>query len=125
MLCESKLLLTYSMKTTTKIILLGIGLTTLASFSYAASASENWENSCASCHGADGKGQTKQGKKLKVKDYSSAAVQAEMKDEEMIKAVLEGVKDKDSGKERMKSFKDEIPEAEAKDLVAYIRKLKS
>ena len=113
------------MKTTTKIIWLGLALPALATFTYAATASENWENSCASCHGADGKGQTKQGKKLKVKDYTSAAVQAEMKDEEMIKAVLEGVKDKDSGKERMKSFKDEIPEAEAKDLVAYIRKLKS
>ena len=44
---------------------------------------------------------------------------------EEIKAILEGVKDKDSGKERMKSFKDEIPEAEAKDLVAFVRKLKA
>ena len=113
------------MKTTTKIILLGMGLTTLASFSYAATASENWENSCASCHGADGKGQTKQGKKLKLRDYTDAKVQAEFKDEDMLKAIIDGVKDKDSGKERMKSFKDEIPEAEAKDLVAFVRKLKS
>jgi mono/diheme cytochrome c family protein len=52
-------------------------------------------------------------------------VQAELKDDDMLKAIIEGVKDKDSGKERMKSFKDEIPEAEAKDLVAYVRKLKS
>jgi len=113
------------MKTTTKIILSSIALTTLASFSYAATASENWENSCASCHGADGKAQTKQGKKLKLRDYSDAKVQAELKDEDMLKAIIEGVKDKDSGKERMKSFKDEIPEAEAKDLVAFVRKLKS
>jgi mono/diheme cytochrome c family protein len=113
------------MKSTTKILLLGLALPVLASVSYAATASENWENNCASCHGADGKGQTKQGKKLKLRDYTDPAVQAEFKDEGMLKAILEGVKDKDSGKERMKAFKDEITADEAKDLVAYVRKLKS
>ncbi|HWA28425.1 MAG TPA: cytochrome c [Lacunisphaera sp.] len=112
------------MKTTTKLMLFSLILPAAACVSYAASADENWENSCASCHGADGKGQTKQGKKLKLRDYSDPAVQAEMKDPDMLKAILEGVKDKDSGKERMKSFKDEISEAEAKDLVAFVRKLK-
>ncbi len=113
------------MKNSIKLTLLGLALSATATLSYAATADENWENSCASCHGADGKAQTKQGKKLKIRDYSDAAVQAELKDDEMVKAILEGVKDKDSGKERMKSFKDEIPENEAKDLVAFIRKLKA
>ncbi len=113
------------MKTTTKIILLGLALPALTSFSYAATAGDNWDNLCASCHGSDGKGQTKQGKKLKLRDYTNATIQAEMKDDAMLKAILEGVKDKDSGKERMKAFKEEISEAEAKDLVAYVRKLKS
>ena len=35
-------------------------------------AERNWKAKCASCHGADGKGQTDQGKKLKVEDMSSA-----------------------------------------------------
>jgi mono/diheme cytochrome c family protein len=48
-----------------------------------------------------------------------------MKDDDMLKGVLEGVKDKDTGKERMKAFKDEISAEEAKDLVAFVRKLKS
>ncbi len=113
------------MKTTTKVILFSLALPAVSSLSYAATADENWENSCASCHGADGKGQTKQGKKLKLRDYTSPAVQAEFKDDEMLKAILEGVKDKGSGKERMKAFKDEISADEAKDLVAYVRKLKS
>src|SRR6478752_1855171 len=52
----------------------------------AAPAAENWENHCTKCHGADGKGQTKAGKKLQVKDYTEAKVQAEMKDAEMLKA---------------------------------------
>ena len=77
---------------------------------------------CAKCHGADGKGQTKAGKKLNVKDYTSAKVQAEMKDEEMVKVTTNGVTE--NGKEKMKSFKDELSAAEIKDLVAYIRKFK-
>jgi cytochrome c6 len=88
-----------------------------------ASPAENWENSCASCHGADGKAQTKQGRKLKVRDYTDAKVQAEMKDDEMLKAILEGVIE--NGRERMKGYKDEYSEEEAKALVEYIRKMKS
>jgi len=113
------------MKTSIKLVLIGLSLPVAAAVSYAATAEENWENNCASCHGADGKAQTKQGKKLKIRDYTDAAVQAELKDDEMAKAILEGVKE--NGKERMKGFKDELenPEKEAKDLVAFIRKLKA
>ena len=110
------------MKTTTKLALASLALAFAAGTGYAASASDNWENECASCHGPDGKGQTKQGKKLKVKDYTDAKVQADMKDEEMLKAIVEGVKD--NGKERMKSFKETFSADEAKDLVAFVRKLK-
>jgi len=113
------------MKTTTKIALLCATLPLAASLGHAAPAADNWENECASCHGADGKGQTKQGKKLKLRDYTDAKVQAEMKDEDMLKAIVEGVKDKDSGKERMKSFKEAFSTEEAKDLVAFIRKMKA
>lgn len=110
------------MTTTTKLALITFTLGA-AVLGRAATAEENWENSCASCHGDDGKGQTKQGKKLKLRDYTDAEVQAKFKDDEMLKAILDGVIE--NGKERMKGFKDEIPEAEAKDLVAYIRKLKA
>ncbi|HLP25779.1 MAG TPA: cytochrome c [Acidobacteriota bacterium] len=112
------------MKTTTKIALASLALVFAGGVSYAATASENWENSCASCHGEDGKAQTKQGKKLKIRDYTDAKVQAELKDDEMVKAILEGVK-ADTGKERMKGFKDELSEQDAKDLVALIRKMKA
>jgi cytochrome c6 len=110
------------MKTTTTLMLFtGLSLGTACTLS-AAPASENWENHCASCHGEDGKAQTKQGKKLKLRDYTDAAVQAEMKDDTMLKAILDGVKE--NGKERMKGFREEISEDEAKELVAYVRKLK-
>jgi cytochrome c6 len=113
------------MKTTVRILTIGLALAGAATLGRAASAQENWENLCASCHGEDGKAQTKQGKKLKIRDYTDAAVQAELKDDAMLKAILEGVIE--NGKERMKGFKDELesPDAEAKALVEYIRKLKA
>lgn len=94
-----------------------------ASSSVAATAADNWDNSCAKCHGADGTGNTKIGKKYKLKDYTDAKVQADMKDDDMAKAIAEGVKD-ENGKDRMKSFKDDLSNAEVTDLVAYIRKMK-
>lgn len=90
----------------------------------AAPVAENWENLCTKCHGADGKGQTKVGKKLNAKDYTDAKVQAALKDDEMVKATADGVKDK-NGKEIMKGFKGELSEQEIKELVAYIRKFKA
>jgi len=110
------------MKTTSKIALSSLALGLAAAVASAAPAAENWENLCASCHGADGKAQTKTGKKLKLRDYTDAAVQAELKDDAMATAIAEGVKI--DGKEKMKAFKDEISADEIKDLVAFIRKFK-
>lgn len=88
----------------------------------AAPAAENWDNLCASCHGADGKAQTKTGKKLKLRDYTEAKVQAELKDDAMTKAIADGVKI--DGKEKMKAYKEEISGSEIQELVAYVRKFK-
>lgn len=90
----------------------------------AAPVAENWENHCAKCHGADGKGQTKAGRKLKVQDYTDAKAQASFTDAEAIKATADGVTDK-NGKERMKGYKDELSGKEIEELVAYVRKFKS
>jgi len=112
------------MKISTKLAVASAALALIAGSSYAASASDNWDNSCASCHGADGKAQTKTGKKLKIKDYTDAAVQAGLKDDEMTKAITEGIKG-DNGKEKMKAFKDELSADEIKDLIGFIRKFKA
>ncbi len=109
------------MKTTTKLAIAGLSLA-FATGAYAASASDNWDNNCAKCHGADGTGSTKIGKKLKLKDYTDAAVQTNLKDDEMVKAIKEGISE--GGKEKMKAFKDDLTDAEITDLVAYIRKMK-
>lgn len=107
----------------TSALVMSFALLVGAAAGRAAPAAENWDNNCTKCHGADGKGQTKAGKKLQLKDYTDAAVQAKMKDEEMTKAIVEGITE--NGKEKMKSFKDELSADEIKDLVAYIRKMKT
>jgi len=112
------------MKPTQKITLLSVAFFVATLAGHAAPAAENWENNCQKCHGADGKGQTKSGRKLQVKDYTDTKVQAEMKDDEMTKIITQGVNDK-AGKERMKAFKDELSAEEIADLVAYIRKFKT
>ena len=112
------------MKLTTTRTLLALPLLLLGAVLIAAPVAENWENHCTKCHGADGKGQTKAGKKLSVRDYTDPKVQAEMKDPEMIKATADGVFDK-GGKEKMKAYKDELSADEIKELVAYIRKFKT
>ncbi len=89
----------------------------LASLS-AADAKENWEKNCAKCHGADGKGDTKMGKKVGVKDYTDPKVQAEMKDDKMFKSLKEGIKDGD--KTKMKPVEN-LSDDEIKALVAYVR----
>src|SRR4051812_18200753 len=111
------------MKPGIKLISLGTPLVLLAAVALAAPVAENWENHCTKCHGDDGKGLTKAGKKLNVKDYTDAKIQAEMKDDEMLKAIVDGVFDK-AGKEKMKAYKDELSPAEAKELVGYVRKFK-
>lgn len=111
------------MNTKAKIALTSLALALGTGVALAAPAADNWDNHCASCHGADGKAQTKTGKKLKIRDYTDAKVQAELKDEEMTKAITEGIKA--DGKEKMKAFKEEISDAEIKDLVAFVRKFKA
>jgi mono/diheme cytochrome c family protein len=102
--------------------LLFSGAAVVAAALSAAPVAENWENHCSKCHGADGKGQTKAGKKAGAKDYTDAKVQAAMKDEEMAKAIANGINA--DGKEKMKAYKDELSTDEIKELVAYVRKFK-
>jgi cytochrome c6 len=89
---------------------------------FAADAKENWDQLCAKCHAADGSGNTKMGKKFKVKDYTDAKVQAELTDEQLAKVTAEGAT-KD-GKELMKGFKDDLSPADITAVVAYIRQMK-
>ena len=98
---------------------LAIGVASLG----AADVNVNWEKNCASCHGKDGKGETKAGKKADVKNLTDATYQASFTDEQMFKQIKEGMKDK-NGKEKMKAFGGALSDEEIKALVAFVRGLK-
>ena len=90
---------------------------------YAATAQTKWEEQCAKCHGTDGKGQTKMGKKLSIRDFTDAKVQADFTDEQGLKAIKEGLTDK-NGKTSMKAIEG-LSEEDMKALVARVRGLKT
>lgn len=106
-----------------KILLLTVMITSTALLSASAGdASATFEKTCAKCHGKDGKGETKMGAKLGIKDMTDAKVQAAFTDEEAFKALKEGLKDKD-GKLLMKPAEG-VNDDEIKALVSYVRTLK-
>ena len=102
--------------TLTVVILAG-----MAGTARAADAKATYEKDCAKCHGADGKGDTKMGKKLGAKDYTDAKVQTEMKDDKAFKAIKEGLKDGD--KTLMKPTEG-VTDDEIRALVKHMRSFK-
>lgn len=88
----------------------------------AADVKENWDKNCAKCHGAEGKGDTKAGEKLEIKDMTDAKVQASFTDDEAFKALKEGLKNSE-GKIRMKPAEG-LSDDELKALVQHVRTLK-
>jgi mono/diheme cytochrome c family protein len=80
-----------------------------------------WKAKCASCHGADGKAQTDQGKKMKIADMTSAEWQKGKTDAQIKTAIEDGVK---KGDAEMEGFKDKLPADQVEGLVAYVRSLK-
>ena len=94
-----------------------LALTTTA---FAADGKAVYSDNCAKCHRDDGKGQTKMGTKLGAKDYSSAAVQAAVSDDQAFKSIKEGMKKDD--KTLMKP--SELSADDIKASIAYLRTLK-
>jgi len=88
----------------------------------AADVKDNWEKVCAKCHGPDGKGDTKMGQKLGIKDLTDAKLQGELKDEQAFKAIKEGIKDNE-GKVKMKPAEG-LSDDDIKGLVSFVRTLK-
>lgn len=85
----------------------------------AADGNEVYTANCAKCHGPDGKGQTKMGQKLGVKDYTVEAI----KDAEAFKALKEGLKDKE-GKTLMKAFGESLSDDEIKASIKVLQGFK-
>ena len=94
-----------------------------ASAAIAADASANWGTLCASCHGKDGAGHTKAGKRLEVKDLTAADYQKTFSDADAFNSLKNGFKAAD-GTEKMKSFAEKLSDDDIKALVAYVRAMR-
>lgn len=103
-------------------VLLGAGLLTLAASSYAWAAEAKagkatYDKLCASCHGADGKGNPAMIKAMGEKGLNIATkdVQAK-KDDELLKIIVEG-----QGK--MPASGKNLSKDEQKEVLTYMRSL--
>lgn len=83
---------------------------------------EIWNTKCAQCHGIDGSGKTKIGKKLSLKDYTDSDVQTAMSDSVMFFALERGVTSSD-GRRIKTSYADELTYKEIESMMFFIRGL--
>ncbi len=84
-----------------------------------------WRGKCAACHGADGKGQTDQGKKMGIADMSTAAWQGLLSDAQIKSAISDGLKRDHAGvHQEMEGYKSKLLPGQLDGLVAYVRALK-
>jgi len=106
------------MKTMVRASLVALALAfAFSTWTFAAdSAADVYKAKCASCHGAEGKGDTAMGKSLKLKDLASDDVQ------KMSDADLSGIIEK--GKKPMPGYEGKLTKDQISDLVKYIRSLK-
>ena len=84
-------------------------------------AERTWKAKCASCHGADGKGDTDTGRKMKLVDMTSAEWHKNTTDAKIREAILNGVKG-EAGE--MEPFKDKLSSEQVDSLVNYLHGLK-
>jgi hypothetical protein len=86
----------------------------------AASPAENWEKHCAGCHGADGKAQTRIGRKAGAKDLTDKAVQSKISDADIFKLV-KGGRVSAKGEEKMEAFNDRLTDADITAIIQFVR----
>jgi mono/diheme cytochrome c family protein len=82
----------------------------------AADGAALYKTKCASCHGADGKGNTAYGKTNKLRDLGSAEVQAQS-DQQLYDVTAKG-------KGKMPGYEKSLGAEGVKALVAFMRTLK-
>lgn len=95
--------------------MVSILFTTLAFGDDAPGAALYRQKTCASCHAADGSGNTPAGKSLKARDLRSEPVQKQT-DAQLADAIV-------NGRGKMPPFKTTVSAEQVKELVTYIREL--
>ena len=86
----------------------------------ARSAAGLYQTHCRSCHGVDGKSNTRKGRLSHARDLSDAAWQDDVSDERIFNSIMNGR----SVRGTMPAFAKKLTEAETDSLVTYVRNLK-
>jgi cytochrome c6 len=87
-----------------------LGVLAAAGLARADGAAALFEKKCATCHGKDGKGQTKMGEKMGIKDFAASSASAA----DLEKTIGEG-------RGKMPSFKGKISDEEIKSVADFIK----
>lgn len=88
---------------------------------FAGEAQDLWADKCQKCHGEDGRGDTKMGRKEKVDDLTSPQWQARHTDSQIRKVIEEG----STKNRKMKAYKDRLTPEQIDSLVVLIRDFKA
>jgi mono/diheme cytochrome c family protein len=81
------------------------------------SAATTYNQRCASCHGRDGRGQTRKGRQTHARDLTDGAWQDDVSDERLFNSIH-------NGRGKMPSFRKTLSENEIDALVAHVRRLR-
>jgi mono/diheme cytochrome c family protein len=100
--------------------IVGIALAAWARPGIAADATALWDKNCASCHGKDGKGDTKAGRLTKVEDLTAADVRSTLTRDTVRQSIENGIVDETTKKTRMKGYKDKFSPDEIDALVTHV-----
>jgi mono/diheme cytochrome c family protein len=83
------------------------------------------KNKCVTCHGEDGRAQTKMGKKDKIADMTTSEWQGKHSDDAIKAAILKGVDREEGGRKVKMKPMEGATENDAQSLLLFIRSLKS
>ena len=83
-----------------------------------------YDKQCAKCHGEDGKGETKMGKKLGAKDYTDPKVQDALKDDAAVKAIKGRTQERRQNPDEACRRLDRRPNQRACRLYANLQEMK-
>ena len=79
-----------------------------------------WKRECSSCHGKDGAGKTKAGRRAKVKNFTDSEYQDTWTDEEAFNVISTATKNGEELKNK-KPYADKLTVEEIKLMVAFVR----
>ena len=108
---------------TSRIVFVVLFLATASLGMAAQSAKSLWMTNCSECHGKDGRGRTKEGKRIKIADLTNRQVQASFTDEQAFRIIKVGLRDDDGPVMHQTSYR--LSDEEVKLLVKHVRSLAS